>query len=124
MHQKPGCQTTLAELLLLPDARDGLNRKERIVMYCLMQTQKEFRDGNVPTITLYGRVLEHIDVSEAEFQHILAKMTGLTRNSDDPTRSWLKAFQFADSSIRLKLPVRRFIWKHCIIDDDSESGQQ
>ena len=80
MHQLP----ELCELL--PDSRDGLNRKERIVMYCLMQTQKEFRDGNVPTITLYGRVLEHIDVSEVEFQHILAKMTGLTRNSDDPTR--------------------------------------
>jgi hypothetical protein len=72
---------------LLPDARDGLNRKERTVLYCLMQTQKEFRDRNVPTITLYGRVLEHIDMGEAEFQHILAKMTGLTRNSDDPTRS-------------------------------------
>ena len=81
MHQLP----KLSELM--PDACDGLNRKERIVMYCLMQTQKEFRDRNVATITLYGRVLEHIDMGEAEFQHILAKMTGITRNSDDPTRS-------------------------------------
>lgn len=75
------------ELLdLLPDVRDGLNRKERLVLYCLMQTQKEFNNRNVPTITLYGRVLEHIDMSQAEFQHILSKMVGLTRNSDDPTR--------------------------------------
>ena len=72
---------------LLPDARDGLNRKERVVLYCLMQTQKEFKDRNVPTITLYGRVLEHIDVGEAEFQHILAKMVGLTQNSDNSARS-------------------------------------
>ena len=81
MHELP----KLSELL--PDARDGLNRKERILIYCLMQTQKEFRDRNVPTVTLYGRVLEHIDMGEAEFQHILAKMTGLTRNSADPIRS-------------------------------------
>lgn len=75
------------ELLdLLPDVRDGLNRKERLVLYCLMQTQKEFKNRNVPTITLYGSVLEHIDMSQAEFQHILSKMVGLTRNSDDPTR--------------------------------------
>ena len=72
---------------LLPDARDGLNRKERVVLYCLMQTQKEFKDRDLPTITLYGRVLEHIDMGEAEFQHILAKMMGLTQNSGNPTRS-------------------------------------
>lgn len=72
---------------LLPDARDGLNRKERVVLYCLMQTQKEFKDRNVPTITLYGRVLEHIDIGEAEFQHILAKMVGLTQNSCNSARS-------------------------------------
>ena len=72
---------------LLPDARDGLNRKDRVVLYCLMQTQKEFKDRNVPTITLYGRVLEHIDVGEAEFQHILANMVGLTQNSGNSARS-------------------------------------
>ena len=78
----------LSELLeLLPDAHDGLKRKERVVLYCLMQTQKEFKDRNVPTITLYGRVLEHIDIGEAEFQHILAKMVGLTQNSGNSARS-------------------------------------
>ena len=72
---------------LLPAARDGLHRKERVLLYCLMQTQKEFKDRNVPTITLYGRVLEHIDVGEAEFQHILANMVGLTQNSGNSARS-------------------------------------
>ena len=72
---------------LLSDAHDGLNRKERVVLYCLMLTQKEFKDHNVPTTTLYGRVLEHIDIGEAEFQHILAKMIGLTQNPGNPTGS-------------------------------------
>ncbi len=67
---------------LLPDVRDGLNKRERIVLYCLQQAQKEFGDRNVPTITLYGRVVEHIDISPEEFQHILNKMVGMTRNSD------------------------------------------
>ena len=59
------------ELNNLPDVRDGLNRKERIVLYCIHQVQKE-RDGrNVPTAMLYGRVLEYVDMSEAELQAIL-----------------------------------------------------
>ncbi len=66
----------------LPDVRDGLNKKERIILYCLHETQKEFNDRNVPTITLYGRVVEHIDISEEEFQHILSRLTGLTRDTD------------------------------------------
>lgn len=72
-----------SELLdMLPDARDGLNKKERIILYCLHEAQKEFGDRNVPTITLYGRVVEHIDIDQQEFQHILSKMVGMTRNSD------------------------------------------
>lgn len=52
----------------LPDVRDGLTRKQRIILYCLDQLQKE-RDGrNVPTAMLYGRVLEHIDMSLEELQ--------------------------------------------------------
>lgn len=58
----------------LPDVRDGLTRKERIVLYCLAQAQKE-RDGrNVPTAMLYGRVLEYIDMSEDELQAILQRL--------------------------------------------------
>ncbi len=67
---------------ILPDVRDGLNRKERAVLYCLQQTQKELGDRNVPTVMLYGRVVEIVDMDQEEFQHIMTKMVGLTRNSD------------------------------------------
>ena len=72
---------------LLPDARDDITRKERVVLFCLLQTQQEFKDHNVPTITLCGQVLEHIDMGEAQFRRILAKMKGPNQNSGDPTRA-------------------------------------
>ena len=60
----------------LPDVRDGLNRKERIILYCLNELQKE-RDGrNVPTVMLYGRVVEKIDMSVDEMQSILQRLIG------------------------------------------------
>lgn len=56
----------------LPDVRDGLTRKQRIILYCLDQLQKE-RDGrNVPSAMLYGRVVEFIDMGIDEFQAALA----------------------------------------------------
>ncbi len=61
----------------IPDARDGLTRKERIILTVLHNTQKERNDRNVPTIMLYGRVLEHINISEDEFQRILQKLVGI-----------------------------------------------
>jgi hypothetical protein len=61
---------------LIPDVRDGLTRKERMVLYCLQEAQRDFKDRNVPTITLYGRVLEKVDMSQAEFQSILTRMAG------------------------------------------------
>lgn len=58
----------------LADVRDGLTRQERIVLYCIREIQKE-RDGrNVPTAMLYGRVLEHVDMSEQELQQILQRL--------------------------------------------------
>ncbi|MBT8147123.1 MAG: hypothetical protein KJN90_09735 [Gammaproteobacteria bacterium] len=68
---------------LIPDARDGLTRKQRIVLYCLQKTQQEFGDRNVPTITLYGRVIEHIDISQEEFQLLLNQLVGMTRSDTD-----------------------------------------
>lgn len=62
----------------LPDVRDGLNRKERAILYCLQQTQKELGNRNVPTIMLYGRVVELVDISEQEFQTILSRLVGMT----------------------------------------------
>lgn len=60
----------------IPDVRDGLNRKERAILYCLHKTQLELNDRNVPTIMLYGRVVELIDISQDEFQQILSRLTG------------------------------------------------
>ena len=56
----------------LPDVRDGLNRKQRIILYCLDQLQKERQGRNVPTAMLYGRVVEFMDMGVDEFQAALA----------------------------------------------------
>ena len=64
------------ELDNLPSVRDGLTREQRIVLYCLNQLQKERGGRNVPTVMLYGRVVEHVNMSENELQLILQ---GLTR---------------------------------------------
>ena len=67
------------ELENLPDVRDGLNRKERAILYCLHELQKELRGRNAPTIMLYGRVVEKVDISESEFQQILSRFAGLSK---------------------------------------------
>ena len=59
----------------LPDVRDGLNRKERAVLFCIHELQKERKGRNVPTAMLYGRVLEHVDMSESELQEVLQRLT-------------------------------------------------
>lgn len=58
----------------LPDVRDGLTRKERIVLTVLATTQAERGDRNVPLPMLYGRVLEHVDLSVAELQAIVVRL--------------------------------------------------
>ncbi len=60
----------------IPDVRDGLTRKERVVLWVLHQTQKERGGRNVPTAMLYGRVVEHVDMSVEELQRILQRLTG------------------------------------------------
>ena len=59
----------------LPDVRDGLARKERIVLYCINEIQKERGGRDVPTVMLYGRVVEHVNISEQELQLILQRLT-------------------------------------------------
>lgn len=63
------------ELDNLPDVRDGLARKERIVLYCINQLQIERGGRNAPTAMLYGRVLEYVDMSEQELQLILQRFS-------------------------------------------------
>ncbi|MEJ2345576.1 MAG: hypothetical protein P8076_15545 [Gammaproteobacteria bacterium] len=67
----------------IPDVRDGLTRTERIVLYCIDQVQKERGGRNVPTAMLYGRVVEHVNISEDELQRILQRLTGYNQNPPD-----------------------------------------
>ncbi len=58
----------------LPDVRDGLTRRERVVLWVLHETQKELGGRNVPTAMLWGRVCEHIDISPDELSALLARL--------------------------------------------------
>ncbi|MDZ7669464.1 MAG: hypothetical protein U5Q16_08595 [Gammaproteobacteria bacterium] len=59
----------------IPDVRDGLTRLERVVLHVLREAQQEFGGRNVPTATLYGRVLEYVDISQEELQTCLQRLT-------------------------------------------------
>lgn len=63
-----------ALLETIPDARDGLTRTERIILYVLHETQRELNGRNVPTVMLYGRVVEHVNISEAELHVYLDRL--------------------------------------------------
>jgi hypothetical protein len=58
----------------LPDIRDGLTRKERIVLQVLHATQKERGGSSVPTAMLWGRVCEHVYMSPDELTAMLARL--------------------------------------------------
>jgi hypothetical protein len=60
----------------LPDARDGLTRLERVILWQLREAQRELGRDAVPTAVLYGRVAEHVDVSIDEFQAVLQRLVG------------------------------------------------
>lgn len=60
----------------IPDVRDGLTRKERVVLWQLHVLQEERGGRNVPTAMLYGRVVEHVDMSVDELQGILQRLIG------------------------------------------------
>ena len=62
----------------LPDVRDGLTRRERIVLWCLNTLQQERGDWQVPTGMLYGSVVEHVEMSIEEMQRILMRCVGHT----------------------------------------------
>jgi hypothetical protein len=58
----------------IADIRDGLTRRERVVLRVLHQTQKERGDRNVPTAMLWGRVCEHFYLSPEELSEMLARL--------------------------------------------------
>lgn len=59
---------------VIPDVRDGLTRTERLILYVLRETQRELGGRNVPTVMLYGRVLEYINISEQELHVYLDRL--------------------------------------------------
>ncbi len=60
----------------MPDVRDGLNRKERVVVSTLNRLLAERGGREVPTGQLYGHVLEQINISVEEMQAILRRLMG------------------------------------------------
>lgn len=58
----------------MPDVRDGLTRAERVVIWQLSLLERERGGRNVPTAQLYGRVVEHVDMSVDELQRILVRL--------------------------------------------------
>ncbi len=60
----------------MPDVRDGLTRKERVVLWVLSTLQAEEGGDRryIPLPMLYGRVVEHVDMSVAELQEIVARL--------------------------------------------------
>lgn len=63
-----------AVLEAIPDVRDGLTRTERLILFLIHETQKELGGRNVPTAMLYGRVLEYVNLSEAELHLYLDRL--------------------------------------------------
>jgi hypothetical protein len=75
---------------LIPDVRDGLTRAERVVLYCLAECEREWverhpdrvadyggRSRPISTAMLYGRVVEHVNMSVPELQTILQRLVGV-----------------------------------------------
>ena len=60
----------------LPDVRDGLTREQRVILYTLNEAQKELGDRNVPTLMLYGRVVERLNISKSRFYALLQDLVG------------------------------------------------
>jgi len=58
----------------LPDVRDGLTRLQRVILWQMKLAQEELGGRSVPSALLYGRVVEHVDVSVREFQAELAAL--------------------------------------------------
>ena len=60
----------------MPDVRDGLTRVERVILFVMNEARAELGDRHIPVALIYGRVLEHIDISVSELQRVLARLSG------------------------------------------------
>jgi hypothetical protein len=70
----------------LPDVRDGLTHRERIVLQCLYDLQQQRSGRDVPTGMLYGSVVEYVDMSVEEMQSILVRLIGHPLRGDAALR--------------------------------------
>jgi hypothetical protein len=61
----------------IPDVRDGLTRVERVILWQLSVLTEERGGRDVPTAMLYGRVVEHVDISVDELQRALQRLVGV-----------------------------------------------
>jgi hypothetical protein len=68
---------SLTRMDLIPDVRDGLTRVERVVLCCLAECEREKKGRMVSTAMLYGRVVEHVNLSVPQFQRILQRLVGV-----------------------------------------------
>ena len=59
----------------IPDARDGLTRKERVVLWVLERAEADRKGRGVRAAMLYGRVVEHVDMSIEEFMRIVERLS-------------------------------------------------
>ena len=75
------------DLANIPDVRDGLTRIERIILFCLHECQLERNGRDVPTVMLYGRVVEHIDISEQELVSVLQRLCNYNEVNSRGARS-------------------------------------
>lgn len=62
----------------MPDMRDGFTRLQRVILVELQKLQEERGGRGAPTLMLYGRVLETVDVSKDQFQAALRSLMGAT----------------------------------------------
>ncbi len=46
----------------LPDVKDGLTSRDRVVLQCLDDLQQECSGRHVPIGVFYGTVVEHVDM--------------------------------------------------------------
>jgi len=60
----------------VPDARDGLTRIERVVLWQLRELVQERGGRAASSAQLYGRVVEHVNLTPDELQRVLARLAG------------------------------------------------
>ena len=66
----------MPERFNLPDVRDGLSHRERIVLWCLFELRKEHGDRRIAAGLLYGSVVDHVNMSVEETRSILGRFVG------------------------------------------------